>query len=566
MAKASYLSSYFVKMTVGYEYDFDIYSYNSSYLHKVVLKCGSYSKTWDRVKGGTEIKYTVPEEWAKAFPNSTSLAGTLTLTTYESNYSTKVGSNDVETVTFFIPASIKPDIKANIVEAVDGIAEQFGAYVQGKSKIIMNITGTGIYGSTIKKYNSTINGVNYTSSSFTTGVLKLDTDVDYTYRQWTAKVTDSRGQIDNQVGSYKILSYHNPKINSFSVVRCNEDGTENEEGTFVKVTSSASIKPCNDGTSDKNTKTFKLSYKLTTEDTWTEIDITGDSYDLLDERILGGFDVNNTYNFKLEAIDFFGEENSGKKIINLETSDNIMDFLYDGTGMAIGKAAEHSDTLDVGYTNMYLPVENYIGGKNRSDSEKNFYFTNTGDGVYQHNMKLYGGNGSSNMSIGIYDLTNDHRVFAYQQSTQKLILDANVILSGWKHCITLNMGGNAYTLKETNTYEVIPFTGQVKTGSKLSLSDNGVLIGKGVTKVKIGATYEIGVEGGASNKFGSIFLNDEQVHRHYQYFDKKAVADLSPRIINVKEGDIITFRIYGQTGDVLSGSYQTTQLTVEVIE
>lgn len=560
--RASYLCNYFTKMTIGSEYYFKIYSYDSSFLHKVTIKCGNYSKIFDRVKAGVETTFTIPMSWCSAIPNATTLNGTITCQTYKSNYSTKVGSVDVETATFNVPASAKPDIEASIEEAVDGIAEQFGAYVQGKSRIIMNITGTGIYGSTIKNYSSTVNGVTYTKSSYTTGYLKLDVDIDYTYRQWTAEVTDSRGKSEVQVGSYKILSYHNPKINTFSVMRCNADGIEADEGTFVKVTSGASIKPCNDGTSDRNTKTFKLSYKLATDDTWTDIDITGDTYSLEDERVLSDFDINSTYNFKIEATDFFG---TTSKIINLESSDNIMDFLADGTGMAIGKAAEHSDTLDIGYTNMFLPAENYMGGKRTSDAEKNLYFTSTGDGVYQHNMKVYGGNGSSEVSLGVYDITNHIRVLAYHQGAKKLLL-GDVILSGWQHAITLNMYGTDYTLKESETYETMPFTGQTKAGSKLTLSNNGVLIGAGVTKAKVSGTFEIGVEGGASNKYGSIFLNDSQVHRCYRYADKKSVFSLTPRIISVSEGDLITFRIYGMAGDVLSGSYQTTQLTVEVVE
>lgn len=348
MAQASYFNSHFYKQTIGSEYDFKLYSYDSSYLHKVTLKLGSYTLVWNRVKGGVETVYTIPLTWANAIPNATSMNGTLTCETFQSNYSTKIGTR-TETVTFAIPSTMKPSISTTIKEAVTGIAEQFGAYVQGKSRITMNITGTGAYGSTIKNYRSIINDVTYTSNSYTTGILKLDSEEDYTTRQWSSNITDSRGKTNGQAGSYKIFSYHNPKINNFSAVRCNQDGTENEEGSFVKVISNASIKPCNNGTENKNTKTFKLSYKLTTEDDWNDIDITGDSYDLSDERILSDFDINSTYNFKLEAIDFFGEENKASKIVNIGTSDNIMDFHHSGNGMAIGKASEEEKVFDIGW-------------------------------------------------------------------------------------------------------------------------------------------------------------------------------------------------------------------------
>ncbi len=565
MAQASYLSLYNTKQTIGSDYRFQIYSYNSSYLHKVVLKCGSYSKTWDRVKGGVETNYTVPLNFANAMPNATSMTGTLTVTTYQSNYATRVGSNDVENVTFSINYNtMTPDIDVTITEAVDGIAEQFGAYVQSKSKITMNIAGTGIYGSTIKNYNSTINGATYTKNEYTTGVLKLDTDVDYTYRQWTARITDSRGQVDNQVGSYKILSYHNPKINSFAVIRCNADGVPNDKGTYVKVTSNASIKPCNDGTDDKNTKAFKLSYKLTTDDTWADIDITGDSYDLSDERILSDFDINNTYNFKLEATDFFS---TSSKITNLETSDNIMDFHYSGNGMAIGKASELEDTLDIGYTSTYLSKHTHIGGYKTTDDEKNIYFNNTGNGDYHHNLKIYGGAGSSIVSLGIWDYIGEHRVVYYESSTKTLKKDPNIKLSGFKDIATV-IGNADLTLTTTDITEV-PMKASVTLGSKLIVSNGQVVIGAGVSYVKIeGSVY-------ANNSFVendlvhcNILKNSQAVYSAIKRIKStyETVAGAG-KIISVAEGDVIKLCARNQTEarGIISGTGNATYMTVEVV-
>ena len=103
---ASYISLFFTEMQLGGYYLFRVRAYDDSYLHKVVIKCGDYSQTFDRLKGNdADITFNPPLEWANAMPNTTSLNGTITLTTYESNYSTKVGANDVETVKFKIGTS-----------------------------------------------------------------------------------------------------------------------------------------------------------------------------------------------------------------------------------------------------------------------------------------------------------------------------------------------------------------------------------------------------------------------------------------------------------------------------
>lgn len=555
MANASYLSSYFVNMTLGLDYHFKIYSYDSSHLHKVVLKCGSYSKTWDRVKGGVQTTFTVPKEWANAMPNATSLNGTWTLTTYQSNYSTKVGSNDVETTKFNVPATMKPTVNVNTSEAIEGIAEQFGAYVQGRSKIKVDITASGIYGSTIKKYNTTVNGVTYTSNSFTTGALK-----ESGFKSCSTTVTDSRGKTQSDSNEYTVLAYTKPKITNFSVARCLEDGTLNDEGTFVKVISGATI----DEVREKNTKAFKLSYKLTNEENWTDIDITGDEYILEDERILSGFNIDNTYNFKIEATDFFETQ---AKIINLETSDNIMDFLANGKGMAIGKASEHEDTLDVGYTNMFLPKENYMGGNKRSDDEKNIIFNNTGNGDYNHNVKIYGGTGTSPVALGIWDFNGEHRVIYYEDGTKTLRLDPNIKLSGFKNIATV-IGSSDYTLTTTDVSE-LPMKASVTLGSKLSVSNGQVIIGAGVNYVKIeGSIYAHSgfvendlVHCNILKNTSTIYTAMKRIKNSYE-----TIAG-SGKIISVAEGDVIKLCVRNQTEarGMVSGTGNSTYMTVEVV-
>ena len=88
------------------------------------------------------------------------------------------------------PSNIVPTINfVNLSEAVSEIYAQFGAYVQGKSKISGSISARGSYSSTIKSYSININGASYISSSFTTGFLTTSNNntcsvtVKYSHRQ-----------------------------------------------------------------------------------------------------------------------------------------------------------------------------------------------------------------------------------------------------------------------------------------------------------------------------------------------------------------------------------------------
>lgn len=78
-----------------------------------------------------------------------------------------------------------------------------------------------------------------------------------------------------------------------------------------------------------------------------------------------------------------------------------------------------------------------------SDSEKNIYFTNLGDGKYQHHCKLYGGNGASRTGIGFYDSLYSRGVWVYDDVNNLIISDA-----------TLQYVDVTVTVNSTNATEV----------------------------------------------------------------------------------------------------------------
>ncbi len=276
----------------------------------------------------TSCTFTPDLSDSNYIPNSTSGSAKITVDTYSG--STYIGST-TNTFTIYVPSSVVPTINSvNLSEAISGISSQFGGYVQGKSKISGNINASGIYSSTIKSYSVNINGASYTSSSFTTDFLaSSDTN------SCSVKITDSRGRTASKNITFNVLSYFSPLINSFSVSRCNSDGSANDEGSYAKCSISSSISSVN----NKNTKEFKIMYKKVSVTSWNTVTLSTSNYSIDTTRIIQNIDTESEYNFKILATDFFGFSEYSH---NLSTAYTLMDFNKNGKGMAIGKVSTQS--------------------------------------------------------------------------------------------------------------------------------------------------------------------------------------------------------------------------------
>lgn len=384
---------------------------SSSFTHTVVFSFGSYSKTTTGV--GTSTSYAIPTSWMGAMPSATSGTAKVTVTTYSGN--TKIGSAVSKSFTLTVPSTVVPTISGvTIAEAEAGLAAQFGAYVQGKSKLSVKITAAGVYSSTIKSYKTTIQGANFTAASFTSGVLsKSGTST------ITITVTDSRGRTASTTRSLTVVAYAAPKIVSFQGYRCLADGTENYEGTYVSAQINFSISPVG----NKNTAAYTLEYKLQTASTWTNL-TSGSVYALNTSLVSasGPFGVDNSFDIRLSVTDYFGTVRS---TFEIPTAFTLLDFNKSGRGIAFGKVSELSEGMEIDLP-MSIYKYIYMGGIKKTDEEKDIYFQTTDGAANVHNCKLYGASGDSVTSIGCWDTARSHGIWRYLSGTQNLVFDANV--------------------------------------------------------------------------------------------------------------------------------------------
>lgn len=324
--------------TIGDSITIPITKYNSSYSDTLNIYVGS---TWiKRVQGLTnnqKISFTDAEKTScyNAMPYVTAASFRFVNTTY--NGANVVGTSE-KVVKGSIPASVKPTItNVEMKEYVTGIAEKFGGYVQYRSQIYCNITatagtGTGIYG-----YSGNIgNSVVMDNPRITNYLDKSGTN------NYSLTVTDQRYRNATTTGTFNVLAYDNPKINSFSVERCNQNGNPNLYGDYVKVNASAEISSVN----NKNDKSFKIQYKLRSDSNWTDLLTYADSYTYtLNDSIHSGFSVDNVYDFRLVVSDYFETIERG---LNISAGFAIIDLKGNGKGMALGKVST-KDALEIGF-------------------------------------------------------------------------------------------------------------------------------------------------------------------------------------------------------------------------
>ena len=435
--------------TFGNAINIPITKYNSGFYDILTISVGGTTiKTVNGITNGNDVTFTSTELnniYAK-LPSATKGTVTFKLTTKTSSSGSTVGTS-TKTATGTIPSSVKPTITGiTLAEATSGLASKFGAYIQNKSKITGTVNASAGSGSSISAYKTTINGSSYTSKTFTTGVLKTSGT-----NTITTTVTDKRGRSTSYSTTFSVLAYSKPVISTFKVERCNADGTLNDEGINFKVTIKSSITTLN----SKNDKTYLLQYKLSSGNTWTTIGNSLSGYAVDTSFVITNIalNVDNVYDFKLTISDYF--EDVPKTDI-VEESFTLMNFGADGHSMAIGGVAEEPDTLDIKMKKTFLSTNTFMSGERRSDAEKNLFFQSTGNGEYNHNCKLYGANGASATSIGMWDSVNAHLIYRYLCSTEEFHFSTDMKILQGGHPILIealfNNGENSGNFRLNNGF------------------------------------------------------------------------------------------------------------------
>lgn len=318
-----------------------------SFTHTLTYKFGKATGTIGSGLG-TSKAWTVPLTLASQIPSGTSGTCTITCKTY--NGSTLIGTKSIGFVAK-VPAAVVPSISTiNFTETVAGLAAQFLAFVQGKSKVKINIAAAGAYGSTIKTYKTTVDGQTLTGSAPTTGTLSSGT------KTVTVTVTDSRGRTAKQTKTLTVIPYAAPAIRGMSASRSLADGTENYEGTNCKIGFAYAISTLG----GKNTSKYVLEYKAKAATTWTKLK-EGTGYVVSDTVITGAvMNTDSSYDVRLSVTDYFG---TVRRTVEVPTAFTLIDFNASGKAIAFGKVSEIASGVEFGMPAYFSNGETPEGAK-----------------------------------------------------------------------------------------------------------------------------------------------------------------------------------------------------------
>lgn len=409
---------------------------SASFTDKLYYKVGSKNAVKiTGYDGKTTYNWTPPIDLATNAPNSANLAATIICETY--NGTAYVGRSEC-TVTLAIPSSVVPTLSVSVTDPTGNKSKYTGYFLQLRSKIKVAITGTGAQGSTIKSYSIKVgwsagSGTLYTASaaSGTTGLLPY-----YGTVYITCAVTDSRGRTATKSLSYTVSKYSVPTISSISATRCTQNGAASRTGEYGKVTFTAAITPL----SNKNTAAYKVQYReYGGTGLWTDVTPTipeDDKYEPKNITTIFPADTNKRYTVRVVATDAFSTSNSSMR--DISASFALFHWAKSMLSVGIGRLCDKSRALQVGL-NTYIDGELhanqhlFMGGNATTDNGSNIHFKTTNVATNVHNVRIYGGVGSSTTALGVYDAKNEQSIASYDDVSGKLTLlgftPANITIS-----------------------------------------------------------------------------------------------------------------------------------------
>lgn len=312
---------------------------SSSFTHRVRYEFGDLSGTCidadtgkEATAVGTGFKWKIPLALMNEIPKATSGSGRVYVDTY--NGSTLVGTKYTG-FTATVPASVKPTCTATLKDTEE-IDEIYGSPVKGLSKILVQVQPTLAYGSLIKKYTITIDGVTYNQ----VGYAKQS---GYLTRSGTSPVkvvvTDDRGRTGSWSYDMNVLTYNKPNVSKLTVVRCNQDGSKNAKGAYLKAVFTAKISSM----SGKNTASYVLKYKKASEPSWESVTLSALSGNFAPTNYAHIFAAEEgTYDVAVEATD---RHTTGSRSASAWGKFVLFNCHPSGSGIRFGGVAETENTL-----------------------------------------------------------------------------------------------------------------------------------------------------------------------------------------------------------------------------
>ena len=246
-----------------------------------------------------------------------------------------------------VPDSYKPTLSiGNISDVNSNATVNGGLFVKNKSTLKVPVTFTSHDAYTqLKSYSVTVNGETFTGALSGTSVTKEFTcsrvvNAAGTFTV-TASVTDNRNNTNSTSKQYTVHDYFGPSIKISNILRANDSGIAQDDGTRLLYNFTADVKQIGN-----NKPTFTVSYRVNeTGSAWNVIHTNTTDFSIALSNILVNnitFSADKEYYIKFSARDSYNE--SVELTYKLDTGFDIMNINTEGTAVAFGKKSTASGT------------------------------------------------------------------------------------------------------------------------------------------------------------------------------------------------------------------------------
>lgn len=330
--RASGISLSTSNITLGQNLTITINRASTNFTHALYYQIDNGN--WVVIASGvaTTYNWNVEKSLANNFANSTSKKIRVICETY--NGDTYIGSSSQNFV-----ANISDDIKPNISSLALSDTTNNSVYIETISKINAKTVASGAYGSTITSYSVSmiINGTTKKTLygndvTFDLNNLNIDKNTSITI---TATVTDSRGKTSTISKSVTVYRYIKPYIISRETFRCDLNGEQDENGTYLSLNWNYHVQAV-----ANNTASPLVRYRKKGNTAWTNVSLENN-----ETKVIGNGGISTDYEYEVQYLigDNFYANSTISITDTIPTGYTTVDYRAGGKGIAFGKVSEKDE-------------------------------------------------------------------------------------------------------------------------------------------------------------------------------------------------------------------------------
>lgn len=297
----------------------------------ITWRCGEKSGTIIQKTTEESVQWVIPEEIAPA--DSQEAALFLSVSSFLDG--ALIGKEETR-VLCWVPQDAVPTVQVEVTDG-NGYAEQYGGYIQNRSRVRVRSIASGVMGATVERIDVSFDTLKTTGSD-----VAFNPDRSGTMNIYVT-ATDSRGKWKTVQTQIDVLPYEPPRVVIRDACRCGSDGTEQADGGWMKVVFDGSVTAI-PGSAARYLGCITIHGG--TESTMLELtDYTGHS------RVTGGMmlcpaALDKGYDCRIVAADAFTETQS--QPVFLAVAFALMDFCKDQRAIGIGIRARNASRVSFG--------------------------------------------------------------------------------------------------------------------------------------------------------------------------------------------------------------------------